>query len=85
MKVNTNFTDFPIPLGAEWLETSTAIFEEIVNDSSTPVNIETDADAPDRKFVNSSWYGFFKKNIVPSIASKIKYNTILESINYSND
>ena len=39
MKVNTNFTDFPIPLGAEWLETSTAIFKEIVNDSSTPVNI----------------------------------------------
>jgi monoamine oxidase len=85
MKVNTDFADFPIPLGAEWLETSTAIFEEIVNDSSTPVNVETVADAPDRKFVNSSWYGFFEKYIVPSIASKIKYNTIVESINYSNE
>ncbi|MFZ4102729.1 MAG: NAD(P)-binding protein, partial [Sphingobacterium thalpophilum] len=34
MRINTNFADFPIPLGAEWLETSTSIFQEIVNDSS---------------------------------------------------
>jgi predicted NAD/FAD-binding protein len=47
MKINTTFADFPIPLGAEWLETGTTIFQEIVNDSSVPVNVETVADAPD--------------------------------------
>tara|TARA_B100000809_G_scaffold229991_1_gene244017 strand:+ start:82 stop:1185 length:1104 start_codon:yes stop_codon:yes gene_type:complete len=85
MKIDTNFADFPIPLGAEWLETSTDIFEEIVNDPSTPVNIETVADKPDRKFVNYSWYNFFEEYIVPSISSKIRYNTIVQSIDYSSD
>ncbi len=85
MKINTSFTDFPIPLGAEWLETSTSIFEEIVNDANTPINIETVKDAPDRKFVNSSWYNFFEQYIVTSIANKIAYNTIVNAIDYSGD
>ena len=85
MKINTDFTDFPIPLGAEWLETGTNIFQEIVNDSSISVNVETIEDAPDRKFVNSSWFNFFEQYIVPSIADKIVYTTIVESIDYSGD
>jgi monoamine oxidase len=85
MRINTDFADFPIPLGAEWLETNTRVFQEIVNDPSVSVNVETITDDPDRKFVNSSWYGFFEKHIVPSISSKIKYNTIVESIDYSGD
>ncbi len=85
MKINTDFADFPIPLGAEWLETSTNIFEEIVNDSSISVNVETISDAPDQKFVNSSWFSFFDEYIVPSISNKIKYNKIVESIDYSGD
>ncbi|WP_411029693.1 flavin monoamine oxidase family protein [Spongiimicrobium sp. 3-5] len=85
MKIDTDFADFPIPLGAEWLETSTNIFQEIVNNSSVPVNIQTVEDAPDRKFVNYSWYNFFEEYIVPSIADKISYNTIVQSIDYSNE
>lgn len=85
MKINTDFADFPIPLGAEWLETNANIFQEIVNDSSISVDVETIKDTPDRKFVNSSWFGFFEEYIVPSISNKIKYNTVVESIDYSGD
>jgi monoamine oxidase len=85
MKINTNFADFPIPLGAEWLETSTNIFQEIVNDSSVQVNIQTIADNPDRKFINYSWFNFFEDYITPSIANKISYNTIVQSIDYADN
>jgi monoamine oxidase len=85
IRVNTNFTDFPIPLGAEWLETNASIFQEIVNDPTVSVNVETVADDPDRKFVNYSWYNFFEEYIVPSISSKITYNTPVQSIDYSGD
>ncbi|MCB0515033.1 MAG: FAD-dependent oxidoreductase [Chitinophagales bacterium] len=85
MKINTDFADFPIPLGAEWLETSTNIFQEIVNDSSVQVNVQTVEDEPDRKFVNYSWFNFFEDYIVPSISHKISYNTIVQSIDYSGN
>ncbi|MFN0173222.1 MAG: flavin monoamine oxidase family protein [Saprospiraceae bacterium] len=85
MKINTNFADFPIPLGAEWLETSTNIFREIVNNASVQVNIQTIADNPDRKFVNYSWFNFFEDYIVPSIANKISYNSIVQSIDYADN
>jgi len=85
MKINTDFADFPIPLGAEWLETNTGVFQEIVNDSAISVNVETIPDAPDLKFINSSWFNFFEEYIVPSISNKIVYNTIVESIDYSGD
>ena len=85
MKINTDFADFPIPLGAEWVETGTDIFEEIVNNPSVEVKIETIPDNPDRKFVSHSWYGFFEEYIVPSIADKITYRTIVQSIDYSGD
>jgi len=85
MKINTNFADFPIPLGAEWLETSTSIFQEIVNDSSVQVNFQTIADNPDRKFINYSWFNFFEEYIVPSIANDISFNTIVQSIDYSGN
>ena len=85
MRINTNFADFPIPLGAEWLETGIGIFDEIVNDDSVNVEVDTIPDSPDRKFVNYSWYSFFEDYIVPSIAPEITYNTIVESIDYSGE
>jgi len=85
IKINTSFADFPIPLGAEWLETDTNIFQEIVNNSSVQVDVQTFEDAPDRKFVNSSWYNFFEEYIVPSISNKISFDTIVKSIDYSGD
>lgn len=85
MRINTSFADFPIPLGAEWLETNTGIFQEIVNDASIKVNIQTVADAPDRKFVNYSWFNFFEDHIFPAVSKKISFNTIVQSIDYSGD
>jgi monoamine oxidase len=85
MKINTVFANFPIPLGAEWLETDTGIFQKIVNDSSVRVSIPTIPDTPDRKFVNYSWFNFFEDYISPSVSSKISYNTIVQSIDYSDN
>ncbi|MEZ5009458.1 MAG: FAD-dependent oxidoreductase [Chitinophagales bacterium] len=85
MKINNDFADFPIPLGAEWLETNTNIFKEIVNDSSITVDIDTIADHPDRKFVNSSWFNFFETYIVPSVANQIIYDSAVQSIDYTSD
>ncbi len=85
MKINTDFADFPIPLGAEWLETNTGIFKEIVNDASVQVNVETVPDGDDRKFINYTWFNFYDAYVVPSIANKIVYNTIVKSIDYSGD
>lgn len=83
MKITTDFADFPIPLGAEWLETNPKIFQEIVNDPSVNVEIQTFPDNPDRKFVNYSWFQFFEDYITPSIATKIRLNSIVQSIEYS--
>lgn len=41
MKRTTEFADFPIPTGAEWLHTQKSILDEIVNDPDTPININT--------------------------------------------
>lgn len=83
MKINTHFADFPIPLGAEWLETEPDIFREIVNDNKIQLDIKTIADDPDRKFVDYSWYQFFEDYIVPSISSHISFNTVVRSIDYT--
>lgn len=85
MKIDTRFSDFPIPLGAEWLETNAEILQEIVNDDNVTVDIATVDDDPDLKFVNSSWFSFFEEYIVPSIAHKISYNTVVQSIDYSGN
>ncbi len=41
MRTNTDFANFPIPLGAEWLHVERGVFDEIVNDSSVQVEVET--------------------------------------------
>lgn len=41
MKRTTEFANFPIPLGAEWLHTDRGIFDEIVNDASIQVDTLT--------------------------------------------
>lgn len=85
MKIDTGFADFPIPLGSEWIETSVGIFDEIVNDSSVNVAIPTIPDDSDRKFVNYSWFQFFQDNVVPPISDRIRFNTIVETVNYEGD
>ncbi|MEM9546450.1 MAG: FAD-dependent oxidoreductase [Bacteroidota bacterium] len=39
----------------------------------------------DRKFVNSTWFDFFEEYIVPSVQSKIRFNTAIQNIDYSDD
>ncbi|MFT5723232.1 MAG: monoamine oxidase [Bacteroidia bacterium] len=85
MKINKYFADFPIPLGAEWLETDVGVLKEMVNDASVQVDVKTVSDDPDYKFVNSSWFNFFETYIIPSITDKIKYDTVVESIDYESD
>ena len=41
MKRTTDFADFPIPLGAEWLHVEKGIFDEIINDASIQINVNT--------------------------------------------
>ena len=41
MKQTTEFANFPIPLGAEWIHVKPDILEEIVNDNSVDVEVET--------------------------------------------
>ena len=41
MKRTTDFASFPIPLGAEWIHVEPDILQEIVNDESITVGIET--------------------------------------------
>ncbi len=41
MKTTTDFVDFPIPMGAEWLHVKRGVFDEIVNDSNISVQTQT--------------------------------------------
>ena len=50
MKTNTDFAEFPIPLGAEWLHMGTSIFNEIVNDINVSVNVPTTPYDPNTDF-----------------------------------
>ncbi|NRB50015.1 MAG: FAD-dependent oxidoreductase [Saprospiraceae bacterium] len=106
MKRTTDFADFPIPLGAEWLHVEKGVLAEIVNDNSTTIDIKTTFYDPDKdfglldgvqlslqdidftedqKFVNASWFDFFEQYIVPSVEDRIRYNTVVQAIDYSGD
>ncbi|MEL6833091.1 MAG: FAD-dependent oxidoreductase [Bacteroidota bacterium] len=106
MKTTRDFASFPIPLGAEWLHVERGVFDEIVNDDTIQVNINTTPYDPsvdyalyegaevslaevgftiDQKFVNATWFDFFDEYIVPSVASQIAYNKVIESVDYSGD
>jgi monoamine oxidase len=85
MRINSDFSDFPIPLGAEWIETKTSVLQEMVNNPSVQVRVQTFPDHSDSKFLNYSWFNFYEDYIIPSIADKISYNTIVQTIDYSGD
>ena len=85
MKIDISFADFPIPLGAEWIESKADILDAVANDPSVNIEIETTSDPPDLKFVNYSWFHFFEDYIVPSIEDRISYDTVVESIDYTGD
>ena len=105
MRINTDFADFPIPVGAEWLHSSTDVFQEMVNDGSVNVDVNTinydgkqdtyafwdngqlsvsPLNDSDIKFVDYSWFNFYEDYIIPDITDKIAFNTIVESVDYSD-
>lgn len=105
MKRTTEFVDFPVPLGAEWIHVAPTILKEIVNDDSVEVAIETTKYDPDldyglyegeqisleevemekeSKFIGSTWFDFFDDYVVPSIKTRITYDAVVESIDYSS-
>ncbi|MEM9023563.1 MAG: FAD-dependent oxidoreductase [Bacteroidota bacterium] len=104
MKRTTEFADFSIPLGAEWLHVKRGIFDEIVNDPSVPITVATTrynartddywyngktkqlgvlGMTKDQKFINATWFDFFEQYILPSVADRISYNTVVSSIDHS--
>ena len=106
MKQTRDFADFPIPLGAEWIHVEKEILEEIVNDNSVTVNIQTkgyDHDVDyglfegqqisvkqvgfdkDQKFINSTWFDFFETYIFPAVSGNIRFNTAVDTIDYSGE
>lgn len=106
MKRIRGFADFPIPMGAEWLHVGRGVFDEIVNDSSIPVEIATTPYDPnvdyglyegyqisveevgftiDQKFINATWFDFFEQYILPSVKDKIRYNTVVNAIDYAGE
>lgn len=58
---------------------SYAIWE---NGTLTAMEVEADTD---KKFVNSTWLGFFEEYILPSISGKIVFNAVVESVDYSGE
>lgn len=104
MKRTTDFAEFPIPLGAEWIHVEPEILQEIVNDDSVGIDIATvkydyDVDYAlyegerytmrdigfqvESKFINATWFDFFDRYIVPSVAEQIAFYEIVEAIDYS--
>jgi monoamine oxidase len=43
-----------------------------------------DSDDPDLKFVNATWFTFYEDYILPSVADRINYNAVVESVEYSD-
>ena len=40
---------------------------------------------PESKFKKSTWYEFIETNIANDVKHKIKFNSVVDSINYSKD
>ncbi len=49
------------------------------------VSIEDIGFTIDQKFINSTWFDFFEEYIVPSVATQIKYNKVVQSIDYAGN
>ena len=84
-RINRTFADFPVPLGAEWIETNPQTLRSIVNDDAIAFSFQTFEDEPDHKFRNFSWFQFFETYIVPSIREHIVFGQPVKSIDYNGD
>lgn len=106
MKTNHTFTDFPLPMGAEWLSTTNIDLSTIADTATVLKTISTKSYPPDetywlwdgsravqstlndfldRKFVGSTWLGFFEKLVLPNIKEQITYRSPITAIDYSSN
>ncbi len=103
----TNFADFPMDLGAEWIHTHPRILADLISDTSVNDKIDVIPYSPDtmyswnngklnpqnwasnfyseHKFKRTTWFGFFEKYFLPSVADKLVYNAPVTNIDYTSD
>lgn len=53
--------------------------------SFSPISTAFGSDFVDKKFINSTWFDFFEKYVVPSIQSQITFKAQVVSIDYTGD
>ncbi|MEM8607173.1 MAG: FAD-dependent oxidoreductase [Myxococcota bacterium] len=103
IKRATDFVDFPIPLGAEWLHEPERELTRIVDDPGIEVTTEMRAyrnnDSygfydgelslsnlgryDDLKFVGGTWLDFYETYLLPSVASRMRFDTEIVEVDYS--
>ncbi|MDC8004562.1 FAD-dependent oxidoreductase [Aureisphaera galaxeae] len=67
------------------LENDTAGYYDGSSLSVVPLGTVFGNDFIDRKFVGSSWFDFFETYVLPSVQSRITFNTPVTAIDYSGD
>ncbi len=105
---DTDFVDFPISLGGEWIHVDAEVLGDIADDpeiaATTALSAYASTDTwvwfengevqrdiagddvdTDLKFVGSSWLGFFEANVLPGIADRITYDTVVRSVSDTGD
>ncbi len=105
VKEISDFAEFPIDLGAEWIHTDPAVLSRLINDPQVNADVDLITYQPETislwkdgelkrrnifshfyseyKFKRTTWYSFFADYIVPNIADNIRYNSPVETIDYS--
>ncbi len=78
-RTNNSFTDFPIPLGAEWLHVSESVFADTVNDESIQIPKIT------QRYTAADTYGLFSNGTLTVTELGSDANTFIDQkfINYS--
>ncbi len=71
-RTNTSFTDFPIPLGAEWLHTSQSVLPVIVNDNSVKIPKIT------QRYMATDTYGIFSNGELSVIELGSEINSFID-------
>ncbi len=82
--VNNTSTQISTQFEAYQAQGQVAYFEE-GNLSYANISDDFGNDFIDKKFINSSWLGFFEEYILPDISSKINFDTPIVSIDYQGD
>ncbi len=72
LKQSTDFSDFPIDLGAEWIHESASVLAKIINDTTVNDTIETINYTPESVYLNSEG-GKVKVNLGNNYYGELKF------------